>query len=55
VAFLIDQGIEVVKYLKETTDIRYCNAKNFRYLLEWCMKQGIDLNECIGGKTFDGN
>jgi ankyrin repeat protein len=55
IAFLIDQGIDIREYLKETTDIRHYNNENFRYLLECCIKQGIDLDECIGDKTFYGS
>lgn len=53
--FLIDQGVDIIKYLKETTDVAAYNDDVFRHLLECCIKQGIDLNDCIGGKTFDGH
>ena len=55
VAFLIDQGVDIIKYLKSTADIRGYNEENFRYLLENCIKQGIDLEEYIGNKTFYGS
>ena len=55
VAFLIDQGVDIIKYLKATADIRGYNEENFRYLLENCIKQGIDLEEYIGNKTFYGS
>ena len=54
VAFLIDQGVDIIEHLKKTTDIRYYNEENFRYLLECCIKQRADLDEYIGDKTFDG-
>ena len=50
--FLINQGADVVQYLKQTTDIRFLKEKNIRYLFEWCIKQGIDLDKCLDGKCF---